>query len=408
MSQSHYENAKAKSSASSFLVETHQQEVYTKIGESNFKARQFHNENNQEETSIVNPETSVASTVFDSSGNFVEFVFSNSGKFHKLRSIDLQFTIVNNHANSVGLGPVDFMVSRTEYFLGDRLISTMHGISNFIVQQGMSTYDERNVLKSMTNVDPTAYDENAVLTTGSSKRYSTNITGPLKSMGLFLPGLIQKLRIVIYFEAASVFSTSGTVDIAVSDVKCYVDHTKLNKSNYDKEMLMYKEAGVRLRYISHNYAKHSSAQTASTESNQKLSNVSGLSSMLYVFSRDANPSGTGLVTFKAMDSLHLTNGSENITGGSDLSGELLQYRAHRYLVSDLCSVHNIYPFFFCSDAVNVINNCANTGYLAINSEHHVAHFTPSATDATSQIEFLSINYNNLYIRNGTIVIERTQ
>jgi len=403
----HYRSALAKSSASPFLVETHAENTYVEVNNQHFKERQYHNQNTSDKFVYLNTATTVPTSVFDSTGNFVDIYLDNDGKIHKLRDVYLEWTLNNTDDSALTPSQSDFCIERVDVFIGERQLGTTNDISNFLIEKMFMSYDELITAQTRYLIDPSDYSETAsTIGAAASRKCSVNITGPLKGTGLFLPGLEHRVKFTVYFRAVSQWAVSADPSVTATNFKVRVVHTTLNKKNYDQELIMYRQMGVRLKYLDARYTKHAVSNTAGTESNQRISNVTGLSAFLLIFSRGSNPTGGNLDNFKVLDNLYITDGATNVVGGSAIPGEDLRFEAHKKVPSRMFNSLAVYPFFFCENPLSTYHDCINTGYFPV-SENHIIYWTPAAT-ASDQIEILSLHYNTIYIKGSTIIVDKSQ
>jgi hypothetical protein len=404
----HYQAALNKNSHATHIFETHNENSYVSVNGWNYKESQHHHQNSKDETIVINTSTNVPSTVFSGgTGQFVD-IFIDNEKIHTLKEVYLEFDITNHVAIPVIPNPSQFFIDRFENFIGENSLGTTNAISAFVVDTSMMNYDEISSVSAAYNIDPDTYGTTASIAQDATQKFRVNITGNLRGMGIFVPGTTgcgKKIKITVYFNPATVWAVSGGTDIIASNFRVLVEHSKLNKKNYDQEMMMYKSAGVRLKYIDYRHTKHASIEVAASENNQRISNISGLSTQLFILSRPQNAADADTLTLRSIDSLYLTDGSTNISGGSALSGEYLQFLSHKKLPSRLCSTLDIYHLAFCESPISTYTNVVNTGYLPL-SENHVLHYTPTAT-STSQIEIISVHLNSLFIQGSKIIVEKT-
>ena len=403
----HYESALSKVSSASHIFETHTETPYVEVNSQHFKESQFHNQNTVDQVVVVNPATSVPSNVFDAGGAFVDVFLDDDSKIHKLREIYLEFDLTNDDALALTPGVTDFMLERYETFLGEKSLGTTHAISNYLSEKAFLNYDETICVQDDYNIDPLTYDESTTtMAAAETKKFRINITGPLRGTGIFVPGVgNQKIKITIYFNNVANWAVSANPVVSATNFRVLVEHTKLNKKNYDSEMTMYKQLGIRLRYLDPRYTKHAHSDVAGTENSQRISNLSGLSAMYFVVLRNQNPTGANLTVFNSIEDMYVSDGSSNIVGGSTLKGAHLKFQSHKKLPSRLCYLKDVYFLPWCESPLSTITNGVQTGYLST-SENNVFYWSATATN-NNQLEIVSLTYSSMYIKGGTCIIEKT-
>jgi len=401
-----YRIAASKPSNALHLVQTHEEEEYVNFHGQMIKASQFHNQNTQEQTLILNPATTVPSTIFQNSNGFVDSYLENDGKIHHLKRIFIEMDVTNNDSNVWSGNPAEFWIQRVDTYIGDKLVGSDYDIGKYVSGYSFVSNEEMTVKGPRQNISATTYATYGTLAAGATQRYQIDITGVLRNTNIFVAGLPNRLRQTIYFQGIANFGISANPVISVANVNILVRHTLLNKENFDKELTVYKNLGLRLRFTDQRYFKYAVTNVAATSQTQRINSITGLSSILWVFCRPSNPTGTGMVTFRSLDNLALTDGNVNLVGGQPLRGLQMLAECSDYFPSTIYSVQNVYPFIFASNPVHSWQNNVNTGYMYLADTYQV-QWTPAASNA-DQLELISMNFNSLFIQGQTVVVERTQ
>ena len=386
---SHHQESSRHKANHPFLAEHH--EAYPHVNSPYGGVYQEHQTVNISDLpmeSAIPPTTSLSSRAFSGS-NFIDFEIP---KLNLLKSATLCMEIVNNcPLNKLKL-PVAFnLIDRFEIYFGSTIVETVLGEALYINHCTNNTIEQRKILENSSNTDNESYDNSFnysfVDPNGAeTKELYIRLYSLLSNSNLFLPGIIEDIRVRVHFSAYSKWgleSVSGyvapTLDPVLQKVELRLQHVVLADHNYKKLMNLYKNNQVNIKYLDHRFQSYSVTCQANVSINHVLSSINGLISHMYILLRQQNAIGSQKLAFQKISRFFLTDSSgSNIHNGIQYTNDYVRsiYAADHFEHSHFFSVKPVYPIAFSNDIHSTINTGNCLGARMFGSMEQL-YFTPA-------------------------------
>ena len=413
---SHHSDASRHPANKPFLYENHDAYPHVKTQHGIFQDHQTLSISDLPMESAIPPTTSLSSRAFSGS-NFIDFEIP---KMHLLKSATLCMEIVNNDPLVKSALPVAFnLIDRFEIYFGSSLVETVLSEALYINHCTNNNIDKRNILEAATNTDPSSYqtsDTHAYVDANGTeiRELYIRLYSLLSNSNLFLPGIIEDIRIRVHFSAYSKWGLVGsmyptpTVEPVLQKVEMRLQHVVLANHNYQKLLNLYKSNQVNIKYLDHRFQSYSISATKDVSINHVLSSINGLISHMYILVRAQNPSGSSRTTFKKLNRLYLTDSSgSSIHNGIVYTDQYLRgpYAADHFEHSNFFSKVPVYPIAFSNDVFTTVNtaNCLGARHFTSMEQLYIV------PGETGNFEVLVLTYAHaqLHIKNGQVSVSRS-
>lgn len=413
---SHHSDASRHPANKPFLYENHDAYPHVKTQHGIFQDHQTLSISDLPMESAIPPTTSLSSRAFSGS-NFIDFEIP---KMHLLKSATLCMEIVNNDPLIKSVLPVAFnLIDRFEIYFGSSLVETVLSEALYINHCTNNNIDKRNILEAATNTDPSSYqtsDTHAYVDANGTeiRELYIRLYSLLSNSNLFLPGIIEDIRIRVHFSAYSKWGLFGnmyptpTIEPVLQKVEMRLQHVVLANHNYQKLLNLYKTNQVNIKYLDHRFQSYSISATKDVSINHVLSSINGLISHMYILVRAQNPSGSSRTTFKKLNRLYLTDSSgSSIHNGIVYTDQYLRgpYAADHFEHSNFFSKVPVYPIAFSNDVFTTVNtaNCLGARHFTSMEQLYIV------PGETGNFEVLVLTYAHaqLHIKNGQVSVSRS-
>ena len=327
---SHHQEASRHKANHPFLQESHNSYPHTQTPFGIFQEHQTINITDLPQESSLPPTTSLSSRAFSGS-NFIDFEIPRS--INILKSATLCLEIVNNDLTKKLNLPVAFnLLDRVELYFGSTLVETILGEALYINHCTNNNIEKRKILQNATNCEHDTYELHPAIcevdANGTEvKELYIRLYSLLSNSNLFLPGIVEDIRVRVHFSAYSkwglsstVLYTKPTVDPVLQKVELRVQHVVLSESNYKKMHNLYRNNKINIKYLDHRFQSYSVNCQENVSINHVLSSINGLISHMYILLRDQNATGGQQLNFKKINRFYLTDSSgSNIHNGIQYS-----------------------------------------------------------------------------------------
>ena len=415
---SHHQESMRHKSNHPFLHESHNSYPHTQTPHGIYQEHQTINITDLPQESSLPPTTSLSSRAFSGS-NFIDFEIPRS--INVLKSATLCMEIVNNDLSNKLSLPVAFnLIDRFELYFGSTLVETVLGEALYINHCTNNNIEKRKILQNATNCEHDTYELHPEIckvdANGTEiKELYIRLYSLLSNSNLFLPGIVEDIRVRIHFAAYSkwglastILYTKPTVDPVLQKVELRIQHVVLNEFNYKKMQTLYRNNRINIKYLDHRFQSYSVNCQENVSINHVLSSINGLISHMYILMREQNPIGGKQLDFKKINRFYLTDSSgSNIHNGIQYSDAYSRgpYSADHFENSHFFSVKQVYPIAFTNDVHTTVNtaNCLGAKHF---SSMEQLYFTPGAT-GSFEILILCYAHAQMHIHQGQITVSRS-
>jgi hypothetical protein len=413
---SHHSDASRHPANKPFLHEHHDAYPHVKTPHGIFQDHQTLSISDLPMESAIPPTTSLSSRAFSGS-NFIDFELP---KMHLLKSATLCMEIVNNDPLIKCVLPVAFnLIDRFEIYFGSSLVETVLSEALYINHCTNNNIDKRNILEAGTNTDPILFQSSEnhayVDANGTEVReLYIRLYSLLSNSNIFLPGIIEDIRVRVHFSAYSKWSLTGgvfptpTTEPSLQKVEMRLQHVVLANHNYQKLLNLYRNNQVNIKYLDHRFQSYSISATKDVSINHVLSSINGLISHMYILVRTQNASGGARTIFKKINRLYLTDSSgSSIHNGIVYTDAYLRgpYSADHFEHSNFFSKVPVYPIAFSNDVFTTVNtaNCLGARHFTSMEQLYIV------PGETGNFEVLVLTYAHaqLHIKNGQVSVSRS-
>ena len=415
---SHHQESNRHKANHPFLHESHNSYPHTNTPFGVYQDHQTINITDLPQESSLPPTTSLSSRAFSGS-NFIDFEIPRS--INILKSATLCMEIVNNDSVNKLQLPVAFnLIDRFEIYFGSTLVETVLSEALYINHCTNRTEPQLAILSNATCVDPDDFDNHSTHSMVDAngveiKELYIRLYSLLSNSNIFLPGIIEDIRVRVHFSAFSNWGLTAitgyappTVDPVLQKVELRIQHVVLNQYNYNKMQTLYKNNQINIKYLDHRFQSYSVNAQSDVSINHVLSSINGLISHMYILMRDQNAKGWQQLDFKKIKRFYLTDSSgSNIHNGVQFSDEYSRgpYSSDHFEHSKFFSIKKVYPIAFSNDIHTTVNtaNCLGAKHF---SSMEQLYFTP-ATTGSYEILILCYAHSQLHIKNGQISVSRS-
>lgn len=414
----HQESAKHKSNHA-FISEHHDAYPHVNTPHGVFQEHQTVNITDLPCESSIPPTTALSSRAFSNGSTFIDFEIPKS--LHVLKDVKLCMDIVNNDIERPLMLPVAFnLIDRFEIYFGSTIVETVLSEALYLSHCIYNSLDKRDLLKAPTNTNSYTFIgdlSNQMVDPNGSEIRSLIISlhSLLSNSNIFLPGLVQELRIRVHFRPYSKWGVQAysaynppTVEPVLQKVELRVGTVCLADHNYKKLEQLYRNTQVNIKYLDHRYQSYSISSQSGVTVNHVLSSINGLLSHMYIFARIQNGIGNQILEFKRLNKLWMTDSSgSNIFNGIQYTGEYLRgpYAADHFETSSFFQVMNVYPIAFSNDVMSTVKtgNCLGARHFSAMEQLYI---TPGET-ANLEIMIFTFAHSQLHIKNGIVSVSRS-
>ena len=415
---SHHADASRHRANHPFIFESHDAYPHSKTNYGVFQEHQNVNITDMPCESSIPPTTSLSSRAFSGS-NFVDFEIP---KLNILKSATLCMEIVNNcPINKLQL-PVAFnLIDRFEIYFGSTLVETVLSEALYINHCTNNTIEQRKMLQNSSNVDHDTYDNHAVLAfvdpNGTEvKELYIRLYSLLSNSNLFLPGILEDIRVRVHFSAYSKWGLQPvtglyavpTIEPVLQKAEIRLQHVILADHNYKKMQNLYRTNQINIKYLDHRFQSYSIFAQNNVSINHVLSSINGLISHMYILMREQICKGWSQLDFKKINRFFLTDSSgSNIHNGIQYSNDYIRsiYAADHFDHTNFFSVKPVYPIAFSNDIHTTVNTSNCLGARHFTSQEQL-WILPGST-GSYEILILTYAHAQLHIKEGQVSVSRS-
>ena len=418
---SHHQESMRHKSNHPFLHESHNSYPHTQTPHGVYQDHQTINITDLPMESSIPPQTSLSSRAFNSGSNFIDFEIPR-GSINILKSVTLCMEIVNPDLTNKLMLPVSYnLIDRIEIYFGSTLVETVLSEGLYINHCTNRSEAQLEILANSTCVDPNSFDNHSLYSMvdangTETKELYVRLYSLLTTSNLFLPGIVEDIRLRVHFCAYSKWKmpsitavyTAPTETPVLQKVELRVQHVVLNQSNYNKLQTLYRNNQINIKYLDHRFQSYSVNAQANVSINHVLSSINGLISHMYILMRNQNPTGLSITDYQKINRYYIADSSgSSITNGIQYSDEYARgpYSSDHFEHSKFFSVKRVYPICFSNDVFTSINTANNMGSRMFSSMEQL-YFTPGST-GSYELLILCYAHSIMHIKNGQISISRS-
>lgn len=332
----------------------------------------------------------------------------------------LEIQVANANVAAATLIQAQYLVDRTELYIGSRLIGTYYAENEFNDNYSMYDTEQTTLQASMQNWNPATYDTagNTIAAAGGTALYTIRICTLLDQLDLPLSEIRPEyFRFRCYFRNGTAIFDSGSAHTTSTDITCTAANLYVMGKRLSQSAKMTLQASLKTPHRYHGFVPERQiislgAVATSTNLSQTLTSFDGTYSRLITFLRAQNATQEQLYQLNNTALYVLTNVTLLMGDGSpylqqNMSRNIMRlaYQFEEGYNSLFTNVLPVYFWNFSTDAPKAQADGSLLGSQSMNGNWRFQAVTAATAGNNCELVVLGSRYMTCKVDNGRFTFE---